>query len=544
MSFYNEEFDRKVLPIWDDSTLSGRLAENSSIKSYGTNFVTENLTSKLILELKSRDEVGVAVELLNVAALEQNNEALIFAAKRVLIENDLPKPIIKIAREVLGDVDDQPAEQEFYRVRNLRAHLNQRPRNILAWVDLAREHVILGNSAQAERAMTIALGLAPGHRWVTRVASRLFIHLDLVDKSHYLLLNHPGGRIDPWIVSAEIAVSQLSGRASKNISGAKRLLESGLNPKHTAELASALGTLELSAGANKKARNYFRNSLVAPNRNVLAQAKWVEQAHDIKAGVVITTEQMEMAYEARAWESYINGEIDKAFYYAVKWYESEPYSSKPPMLATYLAALVDKYDDVISISNQGLVTSPDNATLKLNRAYAEIAKIGLVKNRQVDESNIVVWANLFKEFMRKEKSSVAHAAANMGMLCYRIGYLDNGRAWYNHAEAVCKKEGYDTYVMCAIYHAREAIIAKAPWADETHDFAKGLLAKVSGPELFSGMFYMRKLEGLKCAPDDWASILGAVKSPVAAPSVREIYAFKSKGLESTVRFYLPDLIGG
>jgi hypothetical protein len=539
MSFYNDEFDRKVLPIWDDSVLSGNLAENSSMKLLNLKVSTESLTEKLILELKGNDEVGVAVELLNIASLEQRSDAAVFAAKRVLKENDLPKPVLKIARHVLGEMEEQTNETEFYKIRNLRAHLKQRPKNTLAWIDLAREHVIVGNSAQAERAMMIALGLAPSHRWVTRVASRLFIHLNLVDRSHYLLINHPGVRTDPWIASAELAVSQLSGRTSKHVTNAKKLLESGLNPKHTAELASALGTLELSAGANKKAKVYFRNSLLDPNRNALAQAKWVEQAHDLKAGVVITTEQMEMAYEAKAWESYSNGDIEKALHYSMEWYKSELYSSKPPMLGTYLAALVDQYDNVIDIANRGLKTNSDNVTLKLNKAYAEIAKIGTDK-KEVSEASVFEWVNLFKEIMKKEKSSVSHAAANMGMLCYRIGYLENGRDWYSHAENVCRSEGQDTHVMCAIYHAREALIAKAPWAGEVYEYAKNLLGRANGPGLPSAIFYMNKIEQLRLAPEAWSSILGPTKTSNVALPAREIFTFKSEGLESTIRFYLPE----
>lgn len=540
MSFHNSEFDRKVLPIWDDSTVSGSLAENSSIKTQATTISPESLTEKLTFELKHSDNVGVAVELLNVASIEHKDKALTLAANRVIKESDLPFPIMKMARQILGEIEEKPRHSEFFKIRNLRSHLNQQPRNVLAWVDLAREHVILGNSTQAERAMTIALGLAPNHRWVTRVASRLFIHIDLIDKSHYLLLNHPGIRTDPWIASAELAVSQLSGRTSKNINTSKKLLDSGLNPKHTAELASALGTLELSAGANKKAKNYFRSSLVEPNRNSLAQAKWVEQAHDLKAGVIITNEQMETAHEAKAWENYIKGDIERAIFHCMEWYESEPYSSKPPMLATYLCALTDKYDATIRIANQGLKTNGDNSALKLNKAYAEIAKIGIGNQHTIDEITILAWISLFKETIRKEKASISHASANMGMLCYRIGYLKNGRDWYNHAESVCKKEGQETYAMCAIYHAREAIISKAPWAEEVYLAAKNLLAKTTGPELPSSTFYMKKIESLRTSPDNWTTTLGIAPPPIVASPSREIFTFKNSGIESTVKFYLPE----
>ncbi|TSD75704.1 hypothetical protein FFI16_004485 [Pseudomonas sp. KBS0710] len=539
MSFHNNEFDRKVLPIWDDSALSGGLSENTSLRNTTTTVTSENLSDKLILELKRSDKVGIAVELLNVASLEREDEALTFAARRILKESGLPTPITILAQQVLGQVEEVQKNLEFYKIRKLRAHLSQQPRNALAWVDLAREHVILGNSSHAEKAMTIALNLEPSHRWVTRVASRLFVHINLIDKSHRLLMSHPGIRNDPWIASAEIAVSELSGRTSKNISTSKKLLEAGFNPKHTAELASALGTLELSAGANKKAKNYFRNSLEAPNRNVLAQVKWVEQAHDLKAGVQITNEQMEMAFEAKAWENYINGNISKALYFCMEWYKSEPYSSKPPMLATYLAALVDKYDIVIGVAIEGLKTNPDNLTLKLNKAYAEIAKIGIPTEQPVDEATILAWVTFFKDIIRKDKSSASHAAANLGMLCYRIGYLENGKDWYNYAETLCKSESAETLAMCSTYHAREAIIAKAAWADTVYSTAKDLVQKASASELPSALFYMKKIEILKHTPDNWPEILGAANKPlIELPPSREIFTYKSKGIESTVKFYL------
>ena len=204
---------------------------------------------------------------------------------------------------------------------------------------------------------------------------------------------------------------------------------------------------------------------------------------------------------------------------------------------------------ILTASSRLVIPSPrkhileqplSNLTLKLNKAYAEIAKIGIIAEQPVNEATILTWITFFKETIKKEKASASHAAANLGMLCYRIGYLENGRDWYNYAETLCKNEGAETLVMCSTYHAREAIIAKASWADSVYSVAKDLVQKTSGPELPSALFYMKKIETLKYSPDNWPEILGAIEKPlIELPLRREIFTFKSEGIESTVKFYLP-----
>ncbi|WP_372028373.1 tetratricopeptide repeat protein [Pseudomonas kurunegalensis] len=542
MSFGKEEFERKVIPIWDSSRMAASLAENSSTKKVSHATIINACSPRLIEELSISQDIGVAVELLNASKVEGNREGIIIASKRILDSFDLPKPVVDMARAALSEEAGALSLMIDSRGRlyTLRSVLRNNPRNTLAWVDMAREYLVLGYGKPAARAMSIALALAPANRWITRVASRLHIHLKDFDKSFSILSRHPGIKHDPWIASAELAVCQLLGRTSKNISSSKRLLEQKLHPSHTVELASSLGTMEIESGAIKKAKMYIRASLEHPNRNSLAQAVWAEQAHDIKLASHLDVQQLDIAYEAKAWECYIRGDIPAALENCLAWYDSEPYSSQPSMLASYLAAIDDRYDDIIAIANKGLITSPSNPTLKMNKAYAELAKVDPLNPTQKDIENIAVWLPLFKEHQKGDRYHAAQSLANIGMLCYRFGELEKGREYYELAERICSAERFNTQLMCMIYHAREAMLAQAGWANELLEKARVFGGKNVDPGKVAAFGYLEKLNFIEKNPGSYRAVLKIGKAPdQKKPDIFDRMQF-AKAIGEGLIFSLPD----
>lgn len=540
MSFNKEEFDRKVIPIWDGSKTAASLVENTSSKEACHAILGKRATPRLLAELLESRNIGTAVELLNTAKLEQHSEGIITASRRIIEDGDLPKPVLAMARVALSFESDCSKGDLSNHIAELRANLRINPKNTLAWVDLAREYLIIGLAKPAERAMSVALGLAQGHRWVTRVASRLYVHLDKLEKSYYILSKHPAIKVDPWIASAELAVSQIMGKSSRNLGFAKRLLDQGLHPSHTVELASSMGTLELESGAIKRAKVYIRASLLYPNRNSLAQAMWAEQAHDIKAASYSIVQALESAYEAKAWESYIRGDIYGAMQNCQLWYESEPYSSKPPMLATYLSALDDRYDEIITIAKKGLITNPDNVTLKLNRAYAEIAKLDPTNLVGLDSRKVRSWISLFQEAMKRDRYHVAHALANMGMLCYRVGEHEKGKEYYERAERHCIELGYDTQIMCNVYHAREALIASTDWASSTLEKARAISSKSADPSKPAADYYLDKLKRLQQDTANYRAIFKIESSAIESQGHWQGRLDFGNAINSGLSFFLPD----
>ncbi|CAM3356242.1 hypothetical protein BZK31_20725 [Pseudomonas floridensis] len=541
MSFNKEESDRKVIPIWDPSKLASSLAENSAIRSLNHQTTIVSESGRLMNEFSRSSHAGMAVELLNASKLENNEEGAIVASRRIIEDGSLPTSVISLARKTLEQEHDVPHTQDPKdRIKILRNCLRVSPRNTLAWVDLAREYISLGQADPAKRAMTVALGLAPAHRWVARVASRLYIHLEEFDRSHSLLARHPAVKHDPWIASAELSVSQMIGRGSRNLATARKINESGLHPRHTTELASSLGTLEIESGAIKRAKMYIRDSLLHPNRNTLAQALWAEQRHDIKSNHHSKVQSLEIAYEAKARESYIQGEVEFAIRHALDWFAAEPFSSKPPVLASYIASLDDRYEQMIEITRQGLIANPHNSILKLNRAYAELGLITPLQPSDADAAKLNGWISLFNEELREGGPHHAQALANYGMLCYRVGMLEDGRKYYEAAEKVCQAESYRDPVLCTIYHAREAILAKAEWVPTILERARTVTQKASDIGKLEGAYSLEKVNRLYANPDDYQTILNArddTPSPGSDQSGRLEFADL---ILDGLSFHLPD----
>lgn len=542
MSFGTEESDRKVIPIWDSSKLAASLAENSAIRppSHQTTVVSES--ARLIADFERAPEVGIAVELLNSAKLESNRDGISIASKKILEDGSLPKPVISMARSALGLDSDEPLLEKppRERIAALKDSLRASPNSTLAWVDLSREYISLGQGEQAERAMTVALGLAPTHRWVSRVASRLYIHLGDYEKSHHLLIKHPALRSDPWIASAELSVSQLIGKTSKNLAYARRMQESGVHPRHTTELTSSLGTLEIQSGALKRAKNYIRDSLLYPNRNTLAQAVWAEQRHDIKSASHSQVQSFEIAYEAKARESYIQGNADSAISHALDWLESEPFAIDPPVVASYIASLDDRYEQIIEITKKGLISNPSSSILKLNRAYAELALITPLHPSKIDMAKIGVWTSLFDEELKEGGSHQAQALANYGMLCYRTGALEYGRKYYEAAEKVYKNENHRLPVLCTIYHAREAILAKAEWAPIILARARDVTAKTTDVGKLEGSDSLAKVNELCERPENYRAIFKIPGEAKARPEQSDPNHLKfADSILGGLTFHLP-----
>jgi len=89
---------------------------------------------------------------------------------------------------------------------------------------------------------------------------------------------------------------------------------------------------------------------------------------------------------------------------------------------------------------------------------------------------------------------------------YRLGRYEDGRDLYrkaiNHAE---QHDGRRVHAFAALYHLREAALARAPWLPETLDTARRQVIRLGDGAV---QFFMRKLEDLAARPDHADEILG------------------------------------
>src|SRR6185295_6008504 len=94
-------------------------------------------------------------------------------------------------------------------IKALKQRRIAEPRNAFVWSDLARLYVLVGLRDQAERAMQVALSLAPFDRFIVRSAARFFLHSSNPDRSLQILRRNERTKLDPWLMAAELAFSSV-----------------------------------------------------------------------------------------------------------------------------------------------------------------------------------------------------------------------------------------------------------------------------------------------------------------------------------------------
>jgi len=468
--------------------------------------------------------VGTAADLFNSASLLNHQELAREAAEFILSSEKAPKFLSSMAKSFLeGDGQQHSAtehdsviDQSKKAIRTLRRQLIIEPRNPILLIDLARHHVILGHDKRtAEKYVSMALALAPNNRWVLRTAARFFMHINEPDKAHRLLARHELTKFDPWLIAAEMSLAQVSQRPVKFWNAGRKMLASkSISPRHLSELAGAAATIEMSGGNNKQAKILFRQSLIAPTENSLAQVQWAERKRlHVDKTIDLFLEKTDDAYEAMFWMAYNEHDMPQAAKCCHLWLMDEPFSSNPAVMLSYVLSLLDDYKGIEESAKFGLIANPHNMCLQNNYYYARISSGELLKAE--NESELSKALSFFAMQNRQNFEDVSHAFANSGLVFYRLGDLEKGRKFYEEArELMLKSKLSSNEPNVLMYHAREAILAKAPWALEILKLAKDSAKRLKN---VGSEFYVRKLDLLVANPDKASEIL----SPASAPQLIE-----------------------
>ena len=438
MTGFSSDADRKVIPRWRTFRATLGLGELDTVdvalkhQEVATDFLASKIVSwhKKQTTAYAADVVGAAVVL--------GRESEVADAANFLLQNNLDTwPWGReLASRVLNSNQERDSTPPLPRetrkaelhllVRTLRQLLGVEPRDPITWVDLSRAYAALGLRAQAGRCMSVALQLARDSRFVLRSGSRLWVYLDDPGKAHNIITRARKTRYDPWLLAAEIATAGAAGRTPRFTKASRRMLGSvQLGARHLSELASALGTLELSAGNIKRARRLFAKSLETPTENSIAQAAWASRHHD----AVQFDEchlQRPNTFEARSWTYYGQSHWDDVVKQCSFWQFDQPFSSRPGIHGSYVAAIArEDYLTSKEFALRGLDANPTNTILLNNLAFALInlgdidgAKDALSK---INQSQI-------------SKESQTALTATRGLLKFRTGCAVQGRQLY--AEAI------------------------------------------------------------------------------------------------------------
>jgi tetratricopeptide (TPR) repeat protein len=456
MSAFAEDIDRSLLPRWR-STRSTTCASEFDGDPAGRGEFAPNplvLLEKLS-EWKHSGGLALAADVVacgvTTAQLDLVQDAAEFLLRR---KDDVTPHVARLAKRALmvsEGVDDDIAlpflpnrESANAEIRSAKARVRRDPRNALAYIDLARGYAILGQSFHAGAAMSAALAQAPHHRRALRVAARLYVHMGEPDRAFSLLARNERTRTDPWLLATFIALAGLADKSPRFVREARGLVEQRwFSPADLTELYAALATLDLRSGRSVKARQGFRKSLIAPNDNVIAQARWVSKR---VSGVNVEEAILKVpaSYEAWSWLALENAEWERASRYCAQWLGDEPFSSRPAVLGSYIGISVIK-DPIFSeeCAAVGLRAHPDDATL-LNNLTVALAYQGRIEEAEATFSKI--------ELAESDDYPDYVHAATTGLLNFKRNRAGNGRAWYERAEEMAPKERKGRVL---IYRARE-----------------------------------------------------------------------------------------
>ena len=398
------------------------------------------------------------------------------------------KAVVDLANKILDEEEQgssspaeppilQPADR-YKRISFLRNLLSRFPRHPLAYMDLAREYVALGQGRSAEKPVMLALALAPNNRFILRSASRFFLYLGNdpnyerdPKQAHDILRKAERVRVDPWILAAEIAVASAVGRTSRLIKVGRSLVNSNnLSPSHISELASALATVELAAGKVREGKRLFRRALEKPTENVLAQAGWLRRQMSDLSEINSINWEIPCAYEARAWANIIDKNWLESLKAAELWQRDEPFSKRAAVFGSWVALTLEgDFKKSEALARQGLIMHPKDLFL-LNNLSVALAYMGRV-SEAIQE---------FEKIDKEEANGEYKATylATMGLIKFRDGSVEEGRRLYREAVDEAKKGNDIQIANWALLHfAREEaqhdrIKGKMLMAEALADFSK------------------------------------------------------------------------
>ncbi|MER8491119.1 hypothetical protein NKI51_17340 [Mesorhizobium australicum] len=456
---------RRVVPRWRSLALTIEAGELSVPSPVSEKYEQPTLVPSLIDKLgewRVNPSIITAGELLE-AALVEGIESEAVAAARFLISpsSTATLPVRRLAGLALkraGKIEDIPeglqvhdsADKAIWRAR-ARAYST----NPLAWVELSLHDVISGKRAAARRSMQVALQLAPDSRHVLRSAARLFLHLHEPEFAHDILLRSARTPTDPWLMSAEMSIAELAQRQARFFGQGRALINSGtLRPRQATELASALGTLELVAGGRKKARDFFRESLVNPTGNSLAQAEWASPFFGTELVPERRLTSSNDGGEATALHLLREKKVEGVTEACERWSASEPYSIRPFEVSSGMAAASGKYAEALTVAQKGLLIRPNAPWLLNNRAFALI-HLGRMKEAEHSLRGII----------KSEEPTWFVSEANRGLLAMRRGDHASGVMHYRAAiEGFREQHRVQHVAIAQTFLAREAAIAGLPEA--------------------------------------------------------------------------------
>ena len=459
MATFKEDDRINVIPNWRDYNKTAKLGEFGS-----TAIIPKHLElfpiDEYVVAWQNNKSVSFAGDLVSAAILngQHTNVDAIEAARFIIAnEDEATNVLVRTARLMIETPEEKAASaqltvpQKIQKIRNQEEFVRNELRllkkrrdyycyNPIAFCEMARCYVTLGQFDKAKEAMGIALHLAPNHRYICRSAARFYLHIHDEDRARYVIANNPALLKDPWLLASEIAINTLMERTSRYIKKGSELIESrNYSPFSLSELSSAIGSVEMINGNKKKCRSYFKTALQNPNDNSLAQAQFILSKNSDLSFEFSDNIAIPNAFEADAITAYIADDYSKSLINAVDWIEDMPFTRRPVQFAANIAySFLKDYDTAIDILDLGLKANPNNPMLLNNKAYA------CALSGKTSEAEYII-----QEAKRLQMTTDAKVCltATEGLTEFRKGNIEEGRKLYEQAIDLAKSSFHDPHIM-------------------------------------------------------------------------------------------------
>lgn len=489
MSSINPKENRDVIPNWRSYKKTAYAGELYTASSTQLTLPVFPLT-QYIESWKENQSLAFAGDLISAAILNEQTTLpdVIRAAQYIINSEEAPHIIKDIATTIVSSkvsdehITSSESSQIIREIEQRKAVTSETikfikkankhfPYNPIAYCELSRCYLSLGQYDKAKDAIKIALHLAPYSRYISRCAARLFIQTDELDLAHSVIVKNPAFRQDPWLIASEIAINTSMGRNSKYVNIGKKIIASQkFSTFSCSELSSAIGTLEMANGSRKKCVEFINRALVQPNDNSLAQAEWLAGENRDLRFKFNNYSNLRFKSEADARCAYTFLNFVEAYKYAVLWLEDSPYDKSAILFSSHIAyCFLKDYEAAEKILKIGLVSNPNDNSMLNNLAYVNAL------NGNIPDAE-KYYDRLSRNLFDVDSDAKICQIATNGLIQFRKGAIDIGRKLYHDAILLAKDSAKDRSLInkAILNYLREELVANACSVSDVMD----LLSKI------------------------------------------------------------------
>lgn len=471
--------DRRILPLWKG--FSDSIPELKNRKSDPSK---PGDISAFVEDWRNEPNIANAGDLIGAAITQNNTEDTYVkeAVSYVLNHKDSSTiPLYDVASRLKGiepsSIETIAEMTLAQRIARLKLYLHDYPKDAISHIEIARLYLLLGQKDHAEAHVKAALLFDSNNRFVVRAAARFYVHEKREDKAQEIIRASRLLRRDPWLIAADVSISQLQHKTSREIKKGMEMIESGnYSNFELTELCSAIGTQEMIDGAYTKSRRLFNKSLNDPNDNSVAQAQWVIKKNNFELEGMARVVDSERCWEANAYRYFAEADYAKALKYAKLWIDNEQYSTRATMYAYRIASTyLDDLNEGENIMRNSLIANRGNKSLINDYAYT------LALNGHVEEAE----KQIAKAKITTEDNYEVRICliATKGLIAFRNNDIPNGHKQYTEAIYEAIKYPKHPYLYCSamLNYCREIMLYDA--SESNVAMVKTAMAQLSEAEV-------------------------------------------------------------